>query len=230
MVRSAGRWRNCVRRRHVEPRNISRAYGYQRSKGHEAGRNRMPDVTRVDADARRRFEEVMLPHLDGVFRLAMWLVGNRSEAEDIVQETFVQALTSFQRFEPGTNARAWLLSIMRHVRAKRLRNRRHAPIEEDAAENIAQAPAVDQTPQHVTDAEVLEALADLPVHFQEVVLLSDVEELSYREIASVLDIPIGTVMSRLHRARRMLRVALAEYAASCGIGTRAHELSKDKGT
>ena len=77
---------------------------------------------------------------------------------------------------------------------------------------------------------MLEALADLPVHFQEVVLLSDIEELSYREIASVLDIPIGTVMSRLHRARRMLRVALAAYAASRGIGTRAPELSKDKGT
>jgi RNA polymerase sigma-70 factor (ECF subfamily) len=170
----------------------------------------------------------MLPHLDAVFRLAMWLAGNRAEAEDIVQETFVQALQSFHRFEPGTNARAWLLSIMRHVRSNRLRSRRRTPIEEDAADHVARTPAVEQTPQDVTDPEVLEALADLPADFQEIVLLSDVEDLSYREIASVLDIPIGTVMSRLHRARRLLRVGLAEYAASRGILTRAGERTKEQ--
>ncbi len=172
----------------------------------------------------------MLPHLDGVFRLAMWLAGDRAEAEDVVQETFAHALQSFHRFQPGTNARAWLLSIMRHVRSNRLRSRRRAPFEEAAGDRIGRTPAVDQTPQHVTDGEVLDALADLPADFQEVVLLSDVEDLSYREIASLLNIPIGTVMSRLHRARRLLRASLAAYAAARGIGARrARDGGKEQG-
>jgi RNA polymerase sigma-70 factor (ECF subfamily) len=164
------------------------------------------------------FEATILPHLDGVFRLAMWLVRDRSEAEDVVQETFSQALQSFHRFEPGTNARAWLLSIMRHVRANRNRAQRRTPLDLGAEGELERVPAVEQTPQHVTAGEVLDALKKLPQGYQEVVLLCDVEELSYREIAGVLDIPMGTVMSRLHRARRLLRAALATYAAEQGIG------------
>ena len=164
------------------------------------------------------FEATILPHLDGVFRLAMWLVRDRSEAEDVVQETFSQALQSFHRFQPGTNARAWLLSIMRHVRANRNRAQRRTPLDLGAAGELERVPAIEQTPQHVTAGEVLEALAQLPQGYQEVVLLCDVEELSYREIAEVLDMPMGTVMSRLHRARRLLRAALGSYAAEQGIG------------
>jgi RNA polymerase sigma-70 factor (ECF subfamily) len=165
--------------------------------------------------ARARFEATMLPHLDGVFRLTMCLVRDRAEAEDIVQETFAQALQSFHRFQPGTNARAWLLSIMRHVRANRHRARRREPVNLDA--ELDRIAAREHTPQHLTEPEVLEALATLPPGFQEVVLLCDVEELSYKEIAGVLNVPIGTVMSRLHRARRLLRAALASYAADRGI-------------
>jgi RNA polymerase sigma-70 factor, ECF subfamily len=188
--------------------------------GDDPGGDTMAVVPHTDADTlRTTFEEVMLPHLDGVFRLARWLSANRAEAEDIVQETFVEALQSFHRFEPGSNARAWLLTIMRHVRANRLRRQRRSPIQEDADERIAQTAAVADTPQQVTDTDVLRALQDLPARFQEVVLLSDVEQLSYREIAGVLDIPIGTVMSRLHRGRRLLRVALVDCAASLGIRT-----------
>ena len=179
----------------------------------------MPVDTRADTETvRARFDATVLVHLDGVFRLALWLMGNRAEAEDVVQETFSQALQSFHRFEPGTNARAWLFAIMRNVRSNRQRAFRRAPPLSDLGDEIDRVPAAEQTPQNVTEPEVLDALGELPTGFQEVVLLCDVEELSYKEIARVLDIPMGTVMSRLHRARRLLRQALAPYAAQRGIG------------
>lgn len=181
----------------------------------------MPGDPRADTESvRARFDATVLVHLDGVFRLAVWLIGNRPEAEDVVQETFAQALQSFHRFEPGTNARAWLFAIMRHVRANRLRASRRAAIVMGDSEGIERIPALEETPQHVTERDVLDALAQLPPGFQEIVLLCDVEELSYKEIARVLDIPMGTVMSRLHRARRLLRTALAPYAAERGLGQR----------
>ena len=167
------------------------------------------------------FEATILPHVDSVFRFAMWLIRDRTEAEDIVQETLTQALQSFHRFQPGTNARAWVLTILRHIRSNRLRARHRRPEVVEADDRLDALPAVEVTPQHVTDEEVIAALKALPPGFQEVIVLADVEELSYKEIATVLEIPIGTVMSRIHRGRRLLRAALAEYAAAQGIG-RSH--------
>ena len=164
------------------------------------------------------FEATILPHVDSVFRFAMWLIRDRTEAEDIVQETLTQALQSFHRFQPGTNARAWVLTILRHIRSNRLRARHRRPEVVEADDRLDALPAVEVTPQHVTDEEVLAALKALPPGFQEVIVLADVEELSYKEVATVLEIPIGTVMSRIHRGRRLLRAALAEYAAAQGIG------------
>jgi RNA polymerase sigma-70 factor (ECF subfamily) len=164
------------------------------------------------------FEATILPHVDSVFRFAMWLIRDRTEAEDIVQETLTQALQSFHRFQPGTNALAWTLSILRHVRSNRLRTLQRRPEVVEADDRLDAHPAVEVTPQQVTDEEVLAALKALPPGFQEVIVLADVEELSYKEIATVLEIPIGTVMSRIHRARRLLRAALAEHAAAQGIG------------
>ncbi len=203
--------------------------GYLPIRGNDGRANdeRMPTDTRTNDGLRAEFETAILPHLDSVFRLAMWLVRNRAEAEDVVQETFAQALQSFHRFQPGTNGRAWVLAIMRHVRANRDRARRRAPVDLDGDETLDQIPAVEQTPQHVTDGEVLGALAELPAGYQEVVLLCDVEELSYREIASVMDIPIGTVMSRLHRARRLLRAALKPYGAAHGHGIGRDRTDRD---
>ena len=169
------------------------------------------------------FETTVLPHLDTVFRFAMWIIRDRAEAEDVVQDTLVQALQSFHRFQPGTNARAWVLTILRHVRSNRLRASRRKPELVGANDHIDAIPAVEVTPQQVTDEEVLAALAKLPSGFQEVIVLADVEELSYKEIATVLEIPIGTVMSRVHRARRLLRVALAKQGAAQGIA-RAREV------
>lgn len=159
----------------------------------------------------------MLEHLDGVFRLAVWLTRDRVEAEDMVQDTYTQAIQSFHRFEPGSNARGWLFAILRHSWANRRRAARRSIVEPGREAALDLAPAVDDTPQDVTEEEVLDALSRLPDGYQDVVLLADVEDLSYREIASVLSLPIGTVMSRLHRARRLLRASLAGYAANRGI-------------
>jgi RNA polymerase sigma-70 factor (ECF subfamily) len=165
----------------------------------------------ADADSQwRLFEAEALPHVDRLFRHAMWLERNRTEAEDLVQETLVQALQSFQRFTPGTNCRAWLLSILQHVRSNRLRTRGRLVIDSDVEERLSQVvPFVPPVPDHVTDEDMLRALAQIPPHYQQVILLCDVEELTYKEIAAALDVPMGTVMSRLHRGRELLRSELA---------------------
>jgi RNA polymerase sigma-70 factor (ECF subfamily) len=155
------------------------------------------------------FEREALPHVDRLFRLAMWLERNRAEAEDLLQETMMRALQSFHRFQPGTNCRAWLTTILQHVRSNRRRSRMRSPLVDDPDDRIGLAtPFVPPIPQGLTDEEILAALARVPEHFQEVILLCDVEELTYKEIAEALSIPIGTVMSRLHRGRALLRAEL----------------------
>jgi len=165
------------------------------------------------------FEQEALPHMAYVFRVAMWRARDRVEAEDLTQETFVQALQSFHRYERGTNCRAWLMTIMHHLDSKRRRAKSKLQLVGDAEERIAETVAFEPpTPQGVTEDEVLRALERLPRSYQEVVVLADVEEMSYKEIAEALDAPLGTVMSRLHRGRKMLRVELAGYARERGIG------------
>jgi len=169
-------------------------------------------------DGWARFEREALPHLDRLYRLAMWFVRDRTEAEDLVQETMVQALQSFHRFQSGTNCRAWLTTILQHVRSNRQRSRRRSPLVEDPDDRIGQTtPFVPSIPQGLTDEEILAALARIPPHFQEVILLSDVEEFTYKEIAEALSIPLGTVMSRLHRGRAQLRAELDGLAPVRGV-------------
>jgi RNA polymerase sigma-70 factor (ECF subfamily) len=150
----------------------------------------------------------------------MWLERNRATAEDLVQETLVQALQSFHRFTPGTNCRAWLLSILQHVRANRLRKEGRFVVESNVEERLANVvPFVPPVPDSITDEDMLAALGRIPPHHQEVILLCDVEEMTYKEIAAALEIPIGTVMSRLHRGRELLRTELARGGAgSAAIG------------
>ena len=156
------------------------------------------------------FEAEALPHADRLFRLAMWWERDRSEAEELVQETMMQALRSFHRFQPGTNCGAWLTAILQHVRSNRRRARQRSPLVNDSDDRISRTVHfVPPVPQELTDEEVLAALRRIPVRFQEVIVLSDVEDLSYKEIAAALDIPLGTVMSRLHRGRALLRFELA---------------------
>jgi RNA polymerase sigma-70 factor (ECF subfamily) len=161
------------------------------------------------------FEAEALGFAGQLFRVALRVSRDRGKAEDLVQETFLQAWRSFHRFELGTNLRAWLYKILFNVYYSGLRRERLelVPVEETIAETIAYDPPA---PQHLTEEEVLMALERVPRDFQVPVVLADVEELSYREIADALQIPIGTVMSRLHRGRKLLRMELADYARGAG--------------
>jgi RNA polymerase sigma-70 factor (ECF subfamily) len=165
------------------------------------------------------FEAEALPHLSAIFRLGMWLVRDRAEAEDLVQDTFTQALQSFHRYEQGTNCRAWLIRVMFHVNSNRRRAKTRLQLVSETDERIAEMVAFDPpTPQGLTEEDVLGALRGIPTQFGEVVLLADIEDMTYKEIAQALDVPVGTVMSRLHRGRKLMRAALASYANSRGIG------------
>ena len=179
----------------------------------EARQSRMTSDSGLHPDKRvwAAFEAEVLPHLDRLFRFAMWFEGKRDEAEDLVQETLLQALESFHRFKPGTNCSAWLISILRHVRSNRQRALSRASLVNDVDDRIAgTVPFVPPVPQGLTDEEVLAALRRIPQEHQEVILLCDVEELTYKEIAAALAIPMGTVMSRLHRGRELLRDELVK--------------------
>jgi RNA polymerase sigma-70 factor (ECF subfamily) len=161
------------------------------------------DDTTDRESAWSRFETEALPHVASLFRLAMWFERNRDEAEDLVQDTLKQALESFHRYTPGTNCRAWLTTILNHVRSNKRRAKGRSPIVADADDAIASTvPFAPPVP------ELLGALRRIPVQYQEVIVLSDVEELPYKDIAKNLSIPIGTVMSRLHRGRALLRQQL----------------------
>ncbi len=177
-------------------------------------------------DRWRAFDEEAMPQLPHLFRVALWLVRDHAQAEDLVQETLMQALQSFHRFTRGSNCRAWLVTILYHTKSKRRRGNMRLQLVSDVEERIAETVAYDlPTPQNLTDEEVLQALERIPRQFQEVVLLTDVEELSYKEVAQMLSIPIGTVMSRLSRGRKLLRVELAQYANAHGIGQQRAERS-----
>jgi RNA polymerase sigma-70 factor (ECF subfamily) len=168
-----------------------------------------------DSDAWAAFEGEVLPHTDRLFRLAMWFERNRADAEDVVQETMMQALRSFHRFQPGTNCRAWLATILQRVVSNRRRAKGRSFLISDPDDRIANTvPFVPPVPQDLTDEVVLGSLQRLPMEFQDVILLCDVEDLSYKEAAEALAIPIGTVMSRLHRGRARLRSELVAAGAA----------------
>lgn len=153
-----------------------------------------------------------------LYRLALWLTRNVDGAEDLVQETLTEALRSFSRYERGTNCRAWLTTIMYRLNLKSLGSNRKMRLVDESEEKMAEiVPFEPPLPQHVTDEEVIAGLRRLPMTFRQVVVLSDVEDFSYKDIASILEIPMGTVMSRLSRGRKLLRLELADYARSCGI-------------
>jgi RNA polymerase sigma-70 factor (ECF subfamily) len=177
----------------------------------------MPAQLTQAVDERRwpAFEAEALPHVGRLFRLAMWFARNRTEAEEVVQDTLLQALGSFHRFRPGTNCRAWLVQILQHVMSNRRRARRRSPLVDDPDGRIVRTfAAVPPLERHLTDERILDALQGIAEPFQQVIVLRDVEELSYREIATALRIPVGTVMSRLHRGRALLRSQLAPAAAA----------------
>jgi len=179
-------------------------------------------------DRSREFEEVALVHLDALYQFALRLTHNRSEAEDLVQETCLRAFRSFHRFNPGTNCRAWLFTILRNAFLNRIRQAgrdvlagESADLESMAFPRVAEAvPARDHPDeeffQTVLHGDVDRALKALPLPFREVVILADLEGLAYKEIAQVVGCPVGTVMSRLSRGRGLLRQALGRLAREHG--------------
>jgi len=169
------------------------------------------------------FEAAAMPHLNDIHRTAARLLSDSTKADDVVQEVFMQAWKSFDKFEVGTNCRAWLFKILfntlHHYRRKWFNIRMVKESEEFIEQTAAYSPPV---PEHITDEDILAALAEVSSDFRAVVLLVDVEEFSYKEVAGILSVPIGTVMSRLSRGRKLLRERLADLARSYGIG-RVHQ-------
>jgi len=164
------------------------------------------------------FEELTLPHAGDLFRAARAMLGNTADAEDVVQELYLQAWKSYDRFTPGTNYKAWLFGILfnvvRHYRRKWFKFKAAEKSDEILEHVLVYQSSV---PEDLRDEEVLAALRAIPPNYSEVVLLSDVYEFSYREIQEALGIPAGTVMSRLSRGRKLLRTQLAGVAVACGI-------------
>jgi RNA polymerase sigma-70 factor (ECF subfamily) len=185
-------------------------------------------------DARReRFEVEAVVHLPDVYRAAYRLTRREDEARDVTQETMLRAYRTYDGFQSGTNARAWLLTIAYSVFVNRYHQQRRQPSQlsiEDLEARHADALAAPVTPALApgvvwTDGEVEDALADLPEAFRAAVLLVDVEELTYEEAAAALGCAVGTIRSRLFRARRLLAAALADFARDRGFGRRGTESS-----
>ena len=170
--------------------------------------------------ASESFEELAVPLFDRLYNFAHWLTQNREEAEDLVQETFAKALKGFSSFQPGTNFRAWIYRILRNTfLTSRTGLRATATVPLDMEGDEQTLPNTTKTPESILldqlDRQLLQqALEQLPVHYREILLLCEVEEMSYLEISSTLAIPTGTVMSRLSRARRALKNTVQEMQRS----------------
>jgi RNA polymerase sigma-70 factor (ECF subfamily) len=164
------------------------------------------------------FESVAMPHMGDIYRTAARVIGDSTSAEDVLQDVYLQAWKSFHQFQPGTNCKAWLYSILfhavRHHRRKWFSFRRSRDSERILEESTVYSPPVSEC---ITDEDLLRALAEVPPEYRDVILLCDVEEFSYKEAAAILGVPLGTIMSRLSRCRRMLRERLAVTAHAYGI-------------
>ncbi|WP_151526925.1 sigma-70 family RNA polymerase sigma factor [Serinicoccus kebangsaanensis] len=192
-------------------------------------------ATESPADRAARFEREAMPLLDQMYSAALRTTRNPTDAEDLVQETYAKAFAAFHQYRPGTNLRAWMYRILTNSYINSYRKKQRQPLESDAAEvedyqlaraashtsrglRSAEAEALD----HLPDSDVTRALASIGEDFRMAVYLADVEGFSYKEIAEIMDTPIGTVMSRLHRGRKQLRDLLTDYAVDRGI-VRAEE-------
>jgi len=186
------------------------------------------DTRKIAKEARDRvrFEEEALELSDQVYRVARRLVGTREEAEDLVQQTYERAFRSWRQYTPGTNLRAWLLRILTNLNIDRGRRQQRAPqttsIDNEAGDyflyNKLESSVADDNPdedrvlERLSQDSIVDALADVPHDFRDVIVLVDIGDFSYADAAQILDIPMGTVMSRLHRGRRILKQNLADAA------------------
>ena len=176
------------------------------------------------------FERAAIPHLSSLYTAALYLTKDEHEAQDLVQETYLRAFRVFHKFETGTNCRAWLLSIQRHLFINRYRQIKKQPelldwekIDQDyelfalSQENTDKTNPEDGFSSGVIGPEVEKALRELPEEFRTAIVLVDIEELTYEEAAKIMECPIGTVRSRLSRGRRLLQLALGDYALERGL-------------
>jgi RNA polymerase sigma-70 factor (ECF subfamily) len=189
---------------------------------------RPQEARRIAEDARDRvrFEEEALDLSDQVYRVARRLVGSREEAEDLMQDTYARAFRSWRQYTPGTNLRAWLLRILTNLNIDRGRRSQRAPdtqpLEEGDYFLYNQLEAAggsgpsdeERVVERLSQDDVVDALAEVPHDFRDVVVLVDIGDFSYADAAQILDIPIGTVMSRLHRGRRILKQNMAQHAVA----------------
>lgn len=179
---------------------------------------------------REEFERVALPHLTHLYSAAFYLAKNEAEAEDLVQETYLRAFRFFDKFEPGTNCKAWLLSILRNLFINRYQQKKREPemvdwekIDQAYESMVARHEGAEKdNPEslffsRVMDHEVEQALRGLPEEFRSAIILVDIQELSYEEAAKVMECPVGTIRSRVSRGRRMLQMALRDYAVKRGV-------------
>jgi RNA polymerase sigma-70 factor, ECF subfamily len=190
--------------------------------------------TELSDDQRRElFERQVMPEIDRMYGAAVRYTRDPIEAQDLVQETVAKAFSSFHQYQQGTNLRAWLYRILHTTYISMYRKKQRRPQEtlHDADRGLLvlrrghAGPSAERSEvlERITDDEVKQALADLPESFRMAVYLADVEEFSYKEIAEIMDTPIGTVMSRLHRGRKALQQALADYAHARGLISTSHE-------
>ncbi|GAA1939268.1 RNA polymerase sigma factor SigR [Brevibacterium antiquum] len=188
------------------------------------------EVPETKAERSARFERDALEYLNQLYAAALRMTRNPADAEDLVQEAYAKAYAAFHQYKPGTNLKAWLYRILTNTFINNYRKKQRQPLEHGSEDiedwQIAQAASHSSSGgrsaelealDHLPDSDVKDALSELPEDFRMVVYYADVEGLPYKEIAEIMDTPIGTVMSRLHRGRRQLRDRLADYAADRGF-------------
>jgi|SRR5690625_224348 len=188
----------------------------------------MTELTRKEVRKQEEFNEEIIPHLDALYNFALRLTADPNDAEDLVQDTIVKAYRFFTSYEKGTNAKAWLFRILKNSYINNYRKRSKKPQQVDydevstfyesvRAEHTDTSDLEDRLYRNLMDDDITGALEALPEDFRTVVLLCDVEGFTYEEIANMLDVPIGTIRSRLHRGRNLLKAQLVEYAEKRGF-------------
>ena len=170
-----------------------------------------------------RFAETAIVHMDSIYRAALYMTKNETDAQDLVQDAYLRAYRFFDSFEEGTNCRAWLLKILRNtfINSIRRRKRQLHVVSLSEMSEYGMEPSSDSTPEDgvfggLFNDEIITAMNKIPAEYRSAILLADVERLPYREVADIMDCPIGTVMSRLHRGRKLLRESLQNYAVQYG--------------